>query len=272
VTARIDRLWPDAAEDLNDDELLGELLGAGAGESAGEHATGGELRVNFVESIDGAATVNGRSGGMSGEADKRRFELLRRVSDAVIVGAGTVRLEGYGPLRVSDASAAWRAAHGMSEHPVFVIVTRSLGLDPGSRIFTEARVRPVIITTASPARAAARERFEAVADVIAVGGEDGGEDELDLPAALDALRERGLGRLLCEGGPTLFGSLLEADLVDELCVTVAPQLNSGDARRIVDGAPEHPRTMRLVEVLASRSELLLRYGRQLPTELTHTPS
>jgi riboflavin biosynthesis pyrimidine reductase len=246
VTARIDRLWPDPAEDLSDDQLARELE-PGAG-----------LRVNFVESIDGAATVDGRSGGMSGPADKRRFELLRRAADAVIVGAGTVRIEGYGPLHVSDASTAWRAAHGMSEHPVFVIVSRSLGLDPGSRIFTEARVRPVIVTTASPANgaAAARARFESVADVIAVG-----DETVDLVAAVDALRARGLRRLLCEGGPSLFGALLAADLVDELCVTVAPQLNSGQAKRIVDGAPESPRAVRLVEVLTSGSELLLRYRR-----------
>jgi riboflavin-specific deaminase-like protein len=247
VTARIDRLWPDPAENLRDDQLV-EALDAGVG--------GPVLRVNFVESIDGAATVDGRSGGMSGPADKRRFEVLRRVSDAVIVGAGTVRIEGYGPLRVSDVSASRRAAHGMSEHPVFVIVSRSLRLDPASRIFTEARVRPVIVTAASPAAADARARFETVADVIAVG-----DEHVDLAAAVAALRARGLSRLLCEGGPSLFGSLLAADLVDELCITIAPQLNSGDSRRIVDGAPESPRAMRLVEVLKSGSELLLRYRR-----------
>lgn len=242
MTARIDRLWPDPVDNLSDDELIAPL--------------GPGLRVNFVQSIDGAATVDGRSGGMSDAADRRRFELLRRAADAVIVGAGTVRIEGYGPLRVSDASARWRLAHGMSEHPVLVIVSESLGLDPGSRIFAQARVRPIIVTSASPAGTADRARFEGVADVIAVG-----EESVGLPAALDALRGRGLGRLLCEGGPTLFASLLADDLVDELCVTVAPQLNSGDATRIVHGAPEAPRPMRLMEVLASGSELLVRYRR-----------
>jgi len=248
VTARIDRLWPDPAHELSDEELVDGVTA--------ETGTNVGLRVNFVASIDGAATVDGRSGGMSGDGDKRRFEVLRRVSDAVIVGAGTVRIEGYGPLRVSDESATWRATHGMREHPTFVIVTRSLRLDPGSRIFTDAPVRPVIVTTASQENAVARARFDDVADVIAAG-----DDTVDLSAALDALRARGLTRLLCEGGPSLFGALLASDLVDELCLTVAPQLNSGDARRIVDGAPEHPRPMRLVEVLTSGSELLLRYRR-----------
>ena len=178
------------------------------------------------------------------------------LADAVIVGAGTVRIEGYGPLRVSDASVAWRTAHGMSAHPVFVIVSRSLALDPASRIFTEARVRPVIVTTAAPGFAAERARFDAVSDVIAVG-----DEQVDLHAAVEALRARGLARLLCEGGPSLFGSLLAADLVDELCLTVAPQLNSGDAMRIAQGAGATPRDMQLVEVLSSGSELLLRYRR-----------
>jgi len=248
VTARIDRLWPDPAADLGDEDLVAGLTGT--------RGSDGGLRVNFVESIDGAATVDGRSGGMSGPADKRRFELLRRVADAVIVGAGTVRIEGYGPLRVSDASVAWRTAHGMSAHPVFVIVSRSLGLDPASRIFTEARVRPVIVTTAALGFAAERARFDTVSDVIAVG-----DEQVDLPAAIEALRARGLARLLCEGGPSLFGSLLAADLVDELCLTVAPQLNSGDAMRIAQGAGATPRDMQLVEVLRSGSELLLRYRR-----------
>ena len=247
MTVRIDRLWPDPAADVSDDELVERLIAA---------QQGGGLRVNFVESIDGAATVDGRSGGMSGPADKRRFEVLRRVADAVIVGAGTVRIEGYGPLRVSDASADWRTAHGMSAHPVFVIVSRSLQLDPASRIFTEARVRPVIVTTASASNAAARSRFDAVADLIAIG-----DEAVDLSGAVAALHARGLNRLLCEGGPSLFGSLLAADLVDELCITIAPQLNSGDSRRIVDGAPEAARAMRLLEVLESGSELLLRYRR-----------
>lgn len=242
MTARIDRLWPDPAESLSDDELV-EGLGAG-------------LRVNFVQSIDGAATRHGRSGGLSDAADRRRFELLRRVSDAVIVGAGTIRIEGYGPLRVSAASARWRVAQGMSEHPVLAVVSRALGLDPASRLFSEAPVRPVIITNAARSAADDRARFESVADLIAVG-----DDAVDLPAALSALRARGLHRLLCEGGPSLFASLLAADAVDELCVTISPQLDAGDAMRIAHGAAMSAREMRLAEVLRSGSALLLRYRR-----------
>lgn len=242
MTARIDRLWPDAVDDLSDDDLLAMIDHAG-------------VRVNFVSSIDGAATRDGRSGGLSGPADKRFFELLRRVSDVVLVGAGTVRDEGYGAMRVSDDSAAWRVANGRSPHPVFAIVTGSLDLDPASGIFTEAPVRPVVVTTEG---AVDTERFAEVADIVAAG-----DGDVDAAAAVAALREMGFRQLLCEGGPTLFGSFLEADVVDEFCVTISPSLEGGDAPRIANGGTA--RDMRLAVVLRSRDELLLRYAAARPS-------
>src|SRR5215207_10132103 len=98
MTARVDRLWPDPDADLSDDDLVAGIDHEG-------------VRLNFVSSIDGAATRDGLSGGLGGAADKRLFELLRRVADVVVVGAGTVRDEGYGAMRVSEASTAWRVAH-----------------------------------------------------------------------------------------------------------------------------------------------------------------
>jgi riboflavin biosynthesis pyrimidine reductase len=239
MTARIDRLWPRPAENLSDEELT-------AGLSTG-------LRVNFVSSVDGAATTDGHSGGLSTPADKRYFELLRRVSDVVLVGAGTVRAEGYGPMRVSPASATWRAAHGMPEHPVFAIVSGHLDLDPGSRIFTDAPVRPTVVTTSHSSGA---DRFAAVADVLKAG--DG--EQIDPHAMLAGLRARKLTHVLCEGGPSLFGSLLDVDVIDELCLTVSPNLESGDTPRITAG-PHVSRALRLAQVLKSGDTLLLRYTR-----------
>jgi riboflavin biosynthesis pyrimidine reductase len=239
MTTRIDRLWPDPAENLTDDDLI-----------AGIDAPG--VRFNFVSSIDGAATREGLSGGLSGSADKRFFELLRRVSDVVVVGAGTVRDEGYGAMRVSEASVNWRVAHGRGEHPVFAIVTGSLELDPASAIFTEAPVRPLILTTE---RATGKAAFADVADVVVAGS-----SKVDGRAAVDALRQRGLHRILCEGGPSLFGSFIDADALDELCITISPSLEAGEARRIAHGdAPA--RDMRLATVLRSGDTLLLRYAR-----------
>lgn len=239
MTTRIDRLWPDPAENLTDDDLVADVDVPG-------------VRFNFVSSIDGAATRDGRSGGLSGAADMRRFELLRRASDVVVVGAGTVRDEGYGAMRVSDASVRWRVANGRGEHPVFAIVTALLDLDPASPIFTAAPVRPVILTTE---RATGKVAFSEVADVLVAGS-----SRVEAGAAVDALRSRGLHRILCEGGPTLLGSFIDADAVDELCITIAPSLEAGDARRIAGGdAP--PRDMRLATVLRSGDTLLLRYVR-----------
>lgn len=236
----IDRVWPEPAAGLSDEALV-----AGLRESV--------LRVNFVSSVDGAATRDGLSGGLGDPADRRYFELLRRVADVVLVGAGTVRAEGYGPMRVTEDSVAWREAHGLTPHPVFAIVSGTLELDPDSRIFTEAPIRPVVLTT--PGRDTSA--FAGRADVV----ESGTGERIDAYAAVEALRARGLTRILCEGGPHLFGALLAADVVDELCVTIEPSLEAGEARRIAAGVLAEPRDMELVHVLRSGSTLLLRYRR-----------
>jgi len=248
---RIDQLWPEPLDELSDDELVADLA----------NPNGPWLRVNFVSSVDGAATTAGVSGGLGDAADKRMFELLRRVSDVVLVGAGTVRDEGYGALRVSDQSAAWRRKRGLAPHPVFAIVSGSLDLDPASSIFTDAPVRPVLVTT-ERAGAASMARFDGRADIVVAGAET-----LDLPAALDGLRGRGLRHVLNEGGPSLFGSLIAADAVDELCLTLSARLESGDAGRIAHGALGVPATLGLERVLRHGSTLLLRYRR----DTTHPP-
>jgi riboflavin biosynthesis pyrimidine reductase len=236
----IDRVWPDAASDLDDDALVAVLREP-------------VLRVNFVSSVDGAATRDGLSGGLGHAADRRYFELLRRVADVVLVGAGTVRAEGYGPMRVSDASVAWREAHGLTPHPVFAIVSGSLDLDPASRIFTEAPIRPIVVTT--PVREIAP--FAEVADVV----ETGVGERIDAAAAIEALRARGMSRIDCEGGPHHLGGLHGADVVAELCVTLEPSLEAGESRRIAAGILPAPRELELVHVLRSGSTLLLRYAR-----------
>jgi riboflavin biosynthesis pyrimidine reductase len=230
VTTRIDRLWPDPAEQLHDGELMDAVDHDG-------------VRLNFVASVDGAATRDGLSGGLGGPADERYFALLRRVADVVVVGAGTVRAEGYGPMIVSQPRRG---------QPVLAIVTGRLDLDPASPLFTEAPVKPLIITTERAPDAAA---FADVADVLVAGS-----TRVDAGRAVEALHARGLHRILCEGGPTRFGSVLAADVLDELCHTVSPSLEAGDARRIATGeAPA--RDMHLAAVLRSGDTLLLRYAR-----------
>lgn len=239
--ASIDRLWPDAASSLSDENIVASL-----------QSDAPVLRVNFVSSVDGAVTHDGRSGGLSDEADKRHFELLRRVCDVVLVGAGTVRDEGYGPMRVSEESACWRVANGLPEHPVFALVSGSLDLDPESRIFTDAPVRPIIFTTSRGAHRAAA--FADLADVVVAGN-----DRVPGPDIVSALHERSLRNVLCEGGPDLFGSMLADGVVDELFLTVNPTLEAGDARRISAGELAEPAHLALASILSSESTLLLRY-------------
>ncbi|BCT75777.1 hypothetical protein SCMU_16190 [Sinomonas cyclohexanicum] len=245
MSARIDSLWPEAASDLDDAALL-RLYAP---------PPGPWLRMNFVSSLDGAATRQGRSGGLGDDADRRVFELLRRHADAVLVGAGTARTEGYGAMLLSEEAQDWREARGMGSHPVFVLVSGSLRLDPASPIFAEAPVRPIVYTLAG-APADRRSGLAPVADVVDAGGA-----ALDPHAVRADLAARGLVHVHAEGGPTLFGAILAADALDELLLTLAPTLESGDAGRIARDPAAAPTRMSLAGVLRAGDELLLRYRR-----------
>lgn len=245
----ITRAYPaPTAEELSDDDLT-HLYGVGVGD-------GPWVRVNFVSSVDGAATHDGLSGGLSDRADQRVFALLRRLCDVVVVGAGTVRAEGYGAMRVDEASQRARVQAGLTPHPVFAIVSASLDLDPASAIFADAPVRPIILTS-ELAQSSTRAALERVADVVVCGSERVQPDVL-----VQVLAERGLGRIHCEGGPHLFGDLVAASVFDELCLTLSPRLEAGSASRIAAGeSPSSPVGLRLAHVLVSGDTLLLRYLR-----------
>jgi riboflavin biosynthesis pyrimidine reductase len=213
------------------------------------------VRVNFVASLDGAVTVDGYSEGLSGSADKLVFGILRAACDVLLVGAGTLRHEGYGPVRLSADRRARRAAEGLPEVPVLAVVSGRLDLSPAHPALAEAPRRPVVIThAASPAdeRAALAE----VADVLVCGS-----DEVDLGAALDELASRGLRQVLCEGGPYLLSALHRADRVDELCLSVAPLLAGPGPGRITAGGPAQARRMALAHVAEEEGDLFLRYVR-----------
>ncbi|MBG6239176.1 riboflavin biosynthesis pyrimidine reductase [Mycetocola sp. CAN_C7] len=214
------------------------------------------LRVNFISSVDGAATSDGLSAGLGSAADLRVFDLLRRLCDVVVVGAGTVRAEGYGPMRLESSAVDWRRAHGLPAHPVFAIVSAGLDLDPESRIFTDAPVRPIVITVEG-APIERRKALSVVADVLIAGTSD-----VDPTRMLRLLAERGLAQVHCEGGPRFFADLVRGDAVDEICLTIGPALEGPGAPRIVAGATAtERRPMDLAHVLESDGTLLLRYTR-----------
>ncbi|MFI5716920.1 pyrimidine reductase family protein [Nocardia sp. NPDC051750] len=208
------------------------------------------LRVNFVSSIDGAVTGSGGVSEVLGTpADKRVFHLLRELAEVVLVGAGTVRAENYGGAQTDARLRRTLYARGVGGHPEgdpppIAIVTASAGVDPEHRAITTARTPTLILTTAAASAARKRALAEAGADVIEVG------DHVIAPQALPGvLAARGLRRVLCEGGPQLFGSLAGAGAVDELCLTTAPLLTGGGARRISVSHEAFARQMTPVHVL-----------------------
>jgi riboflavin biosynthesis pyrimidine reductase len=242
----VNRLWPDPAL-LDEDGLY---------EAYRPNREAPWLRANFVSSLDGAVESDGYSRGLSNPVDQRVFALLRVHADAVMVGAGTLRHEGYGPARTPTDLLVRRQASGLAEHPTLVIVSAALDLDPAHRVFTEAPVRPIVLTHGG-APGDRRIALDPVADVITFG-----ESSVDLGIARADLTGRGLQQVLCEGGPHLFASLLAADQVDELCLTVAPLLTGAGAGRIVAGAGRaEPLPMRLVHLLEADGTLLTRYVR-----------
>ena len=213
------------------------------------------LRANFVASADGAVTVEGKSAGLGGPGDKLIFDTLRMVCDALVVAAGTVRAENYDALRLTGPAREWRRAQGLPEFPLMVIVSGSLDLDPAQLIFSDAPIRPLVVTHAA-APADRRAVLAEVAEIITVGA-----TSVDLATAVRALHERGATQLLCEGGPHLFGALIAADLVDELCLTLSPRLVGGGAGRIAAGPDGPPREMSLAGILSDDDMLFLRYVR-----------
>lgn len=213
-------------------------------------------RVNFVSSIDGAGTHDGLTAGLGTPADMRVFDILRRLCDVVLVGAGTVRAEGYGPMRLEDPAVRWRRARGLADQPVFAIVTASLDLDPGHRIFTDAPVKPIVVTVGS-APDDRRRALAGVADVLVAG-----DTAVDPVRMRSLLTDRGLAQVHAEGGPRLFADMVRSDAVDEVCLTISPFLEGPGAGRIVGGAPTGiQRRMALAHVLGSEGTLLLRYVR-----------
>ena len=250
------QVYPDHA-DLGDAALAARYAYPGP-------ATAGQvwLRANMVSSLDGAATAAGRSGGLSGEADRQVFALLRALADVVLVGAGTVRAEGYRPARATAGPRwAW-LREGRPPAPPIAVVTRALDLDTGTPLFTGAPpyARTIVVTTGS-APAGRRAAAARTADVI-VAGDDG----VDLATALDELASRGHRRILCEGGPHLLAQLAGAGLVDELCLTLSPVLAGPGAGRIVAGGPPPvggaPQPFALAHALADEEYLLCRYVRR----------
>jgi riboflavin biosynthesis pyrimidine reductase len=235
-----------AVRELDGDELP-ELYGYPA-----QHS-GVWLRANFIASLDGGATVGGKTGHLAGPGDRVLFALLRELADVILVGAGTVRIEGYAGARSNVAQRQSRQARGQSEVPQLAIVTKSGRLDRDMPVFTRTEVPPLVLTCAA-ATDQTRRRLADAADVIDCSRDD--PTRVDEAAVLTALAERDLYRVLTEGGPMLFSSFVERDLLDELCLTIAPSLVGGQARRIATGPGQVLTRMRCAHILTDEDGYL----------------
>jgi riboflavin biosynthesis pyrimidine reductase len=215
------------------------------------------VRLNMIASVDGATSVDGLSGALGGPSDRRVFFALRSVADVVLVAAGTMRAEGYGPAELPAEVRDARQRAGQTPVPAIAVVSRSCDLDWQTPFFTAATVRPIIVTVAD-APAGDRSRAAEVADVVIAGGHD-----VDLRRALGAIGERGAGSVLAEGGPSLNAQLAGSGLLDELCLTLSPSVVGGAAKRIVTGPALDPASsLELRSVCEEDGYLFLRYGVQ----------
>ena len=213
------------------------------------------VRANMIHSADGAAELDGLSGGLSAPADRAVFAVLRALADVILVGAGTVRDEKYQPARVRPAFAGLRADRTAA--PRIAVLSGRLNLDLDASLFTgvAADARTIVITSA--AAPVDRRAVAAVhAEVIIAG-----ERRVDVAGAVAALAARGHRRILAEGGPHLLGQLAAAGLLDELCVTVSPVLAGGQAGRIIQGPADSgaPARLDLAHILTDEDYLFCRY-------------
>ncbi len=233
------QIFPSSSEPLGPAEPLragppikpGDPAAAGLIDKLAEiyaYPEGTWVRANMITSVDGSIAVQGRSGGLSGPADRLVFGVLRSLADVIVVGAGTARAEKYG---LAKPASMWpQLRSGRAATPPIAVVTRSLHLDLDSELIHGERgqlPRTIVLTTRqAPADQLAL--AAKTADVIVTGDSD--VSATDIRHQLSGL---GYHRILIEGGPSLLGDFAAAGLLDELCITTSPMLAGGNSRLLV---------------------------------------
>jgi riboflavin biosynthesis pyrimidine reductase len=215
----------------------------------------GWVMANMVAGLDGTAAIHGRVGSLSTPRDFELFRRLRGLADVVLVGASTVRQERYGPVSLDDDLAAFRQQSGRGV-PRIAVVSSSLDLDPALPVFAQARPEapPIVLTTSTSDTS----HLDPLPVEIVVAG----EDRVDLRRALAELARRAPGVILCEGGPSLLGELIAADLLDEYCLTISP-IVGGDPLPVINAASiTDPARFALHHVYTEDSTLFLNYLRE----------
>lgn len=219
------------------------------------------VRANMIMSLDGAAAFDGVVGPLSDATDQSLLRALRGYADVVLVGAGTVRAEGYGPVRfTAEQRAERRQRWGVDSVPPIAVVTHTGRVPPS--LFAAPDQRPILVTTARLARS--RPELRQHADILIAG-----DTAVDLQSAVATLRAGGKRRILCEGGPTLLDELIADDLVDEMCLTLSPTLAAAPTGARPGAPALHiPARMTLGHAVTVEDYVYLRYTRAVGS--THT--
>jgi riboflavin-specific deaminase-like protein len=208
------------------------------------------LGLNMVSTLDGKATIDWRTKGISSDLDRELFHNLRTQADAVMVGAGTARTERYGRIAKSDELRAKREREGLAADPLAIVVSASLNL-PADLPLLQQDGQKVLIATGADA---VLQDVTAEIEYLRVGD--------DMPLLLSRLREEhGVRSVLCEGGPTLNSHLFAADLVDELFLTMSPKVAGGAAALTIVAGRDlvEPAELGMVSVATGDSELFTRW-------------
>jgi riboflavin biosynthesis pyrimidine reductase len=211
---------------------------------------------NMVSTVDGRASLGGRTRDISSPADRELFHALREQVDAVMAGTATIGLERYGPLVRDETRIARRTERGLAPRPLAVTASRSLELPVDAPLFADPESRVAVLAI----RVGEVPALGAEVIVEAVPGGD--ERTIDFVAGLELLRERhDVRTLLLEGGPTLLAAMLEAGVVDELFLSHAPVIADGAEPSLVEGGPlAQPIRLRLLRLLKHEDFLFARYA------------
>jgi riboflavin biosynthesis pyrimidine reductase len=213
---------------------------------------------HMVAGLDGTAAVGGRVGALSTAPDQVLFRRMRQIADVVMVGAETVRREGYGPVNLTDEAQDERRRLGQAPLPPVAVVSRSLGFDWTEKVFTEAPAEaPTHVITCAAADPERRAQAAEVATVVVAG-----DGRVEPPAAMRALAELGHRVVLCEGGPTWLGELVAADRLDELCLSIAPLMGGDPLPVSVTPVGAGLAAFELRNAMAEDHTLFLRYERR----------
>lgn len=245
-------IFPPGSADLSLDELR-------SGADLAETWDRPWLMMNFVTSINGTITVDGRSGGLSGDADRHLFRQLRAATDVVLAGAGTARTEQYRRPSTPEQWRGWRAEHRLAPAPLLALVSRSGDIPDDLPLLQGDGEEPLLYHPDRPNRPALPRGIRSVAC--------GDAESVDLRSVLEDLHGRGARSVLCEGGPHLFGDLSALDLVDELFVTLSPKLVGPESTRMLVTRTAFVQEYSLHRVLQAGDEVLLAYRRRRDAEV-----